>query len=324
MDAPPCAARGHVPEPAPLLRGRDRWHGVPGEFVVVRCATCGMGGTSPRLTGEALAAYYPSTYYAHGSGAAPTGGGRARPADYVDGLRLRLALLVGAFRPLFRRRGRLLDVGCGTGELAAYFAGRGWRASGVEPSAGAVAAAATRGIEMHHGTIEDAPWPPATFDAVTFNHALEHVPDPLETLRHARRLVRPGGVVLVSVPNFGSWQRRVFGGRWFQLDLPRHLQHLDRGSIATLARDADLEVVALRTSSSLVGLAGSLVYVARGRMTVAPGRLKALGWATFPLVLLADLLLREGDCLHLVARRPADRPAGTSVPAGARDPAPGA
>jgi SAM-dependent methyltransferase len=306
VDAPPCAARGHVAELTPALRGVDRWYGVPGDFVVVRCATCGMAGTSPRLAGEALDAYYPSTYYAHGAaegGAGPAVERGPRAADYVDGLRLRLAFLAGAFRPLFRRPGRLLDVGCGTGELAAYFAGRGWRASGIEPSAGAVAAATARGIEMHHGTIDDAPWPAASFDAVTFNHALEHVPDPLDALRRARDLVRPGGLVLVSVPNFGGWQRRAFGGRWFQLDLPRHLQHLDRRSIAILARDAGLDVVAVRTSSALVGLAGSLVYAVRGHMALRPGRLKALGWATFPLVLLADLLLREGDCLHLVARR---------------------
>jgi SAM-dependent methyltransferase len=303
MDGPPCAAWGHVPEPVAVLRGRDRWYGVPGTFEVVRCATCGLAGTSPRLTGDRLAPYYPDGYYAHGghAAAAPT---RPRLRDYADGLRMRVAFLAGPYRPLFRRHpGRLLDVGCGTGELAAYFASRGWRSAGIEPSAGACAAAAARGLEVHEGTIDDAPWPPGSFDAVTFNHALEHVPDPRTALRRAAELVRPGGLVLVSVPNFASWQRRLFRGRWFQLDLPRHLQHFDRGSLETLARDAGLEVEALRTSSSLVGLAGSLTYATRGRMVLSQPRLQALGWATLAATLLGDALLGQADCLHLVARR---------------------
>ena len=302
MDGPPCTAWGHVWKPVAVLRGRDRWHAIPGAFDVVRCATCGLAATSPRLAGPDLARYYPTTYYAHGgAGDAPRA---PRPIDYLNGLRMRTAYLAGAYRPLFLRApGRLLDVGCGAGELAAYFAARDWRSAGIEPSAGACAAAAARGIDVHHGTLDDAPWPAASFDAVTFNHSLEHISDPLAALRRARELATQGGVVLVSVPNFAAWQRRLFRGRWFQLDLPRHLQHFDRTSIAALARTAGLDVAAVRTSSALVGLAGSLVYTARGRMVLDADRLQALGWLTFPVALLGDLLLGEGDCLHLVARR---------------------
>ena len=199
--------------------------------------------------------------------------------------------------------GRLLDVGCGRGDLAIWFAQRGWRVAGVEPAAAAAGLAAERGIEVHHGTLDDAPWAPETFDAVTFNHSLEHVPDPRLTLRQAGTLVRPGGLVIVSVPNFGGWQRRLFRSRWFHLDLPRHLQHFDRGSLAEMARAAGLESREVRTTSSLLGFLASVQYAIRGRLFLSDVTMHRAMHLLYPLVLLADLVFREADCLHFVGRR---------------------
>jgi SAM-dependent methyltransferase len=302
-DSPPCAAEGHRPEPAPFVHGHDRWHGVAGEFGVVRCATCGMGGTVPRLQGDALARYYPADYYTHvaPAPAAPPAGLRGLP----DRVRRRLFERFGPFRDLYAGPpGRLLDVGCGHGELAAGFMARGWRAAGVEPSRAAADAAAARGIEVHHGTLSDARWPAGSFDAVIFNHALEHVPDPGGDLRAAGRLVRPGGLVVVSVPNFGGWQRRVFGSRWYQLDLPRHLTHFDRRSLPALGERAGLEVVRVWSSASLLSLGGSLQYALTGRMSWPAPVLNRLGYLLWPLQLPLDAIA-GGDCLHVAWRRPA-------------------
>ena len=307
MDSPPCLAEGHHAEPAPLLRGHDRWHGVPGEFAVVRCADCGMAGTLPRLEGEALGRYYPEDYYTHAAPeqAQAARGLRGAVAGALEAARNLLYERFGPFRDLYRGpSGRLLDVGCGSGELALGLAERGWRAAGVEISERAAAAAAAQGLEVHMGTVHDAPWEPGSFDAVIFNHALEHVDDPGADLAAAARLVRPGGLVAVAVPNFGGWQRKLFGGRWFQLDLPRHLTHFDPRSLPALGtRRAGLQVVRVTTAASLQSLPGSLQYVLKGSMVWPPLTLYRLGYLLWPFALPLDRLA-GGDCLHVVWRRP--------------------
>jgi SAM-dependent methyltransferase len=300
----PCVGNGHVPQPRLLLHGRDRWHGISGEFAVVRCTACGLASTTPRLAGEEIARFYPADYYTN---AAPPPESEAPTTSAVNRLiantRTRLFERFGPFRDIYAATpGRLLDVGCGAGDLAAEFIARGWSAAGVEPGSDAAAAAAVRGLEMHVGTLSDAPFAPGEFDAVTFNHSLEHVPDPIGDLRAAARLAKPGGLIAVSVPNFGGWERRVFRGRWFQLDLPRHLNHFDARSLAGVARRAGLTVQRTWSSSSLWSLSGSIQYALRGRMTWSEGTLYRLGYLLWPLEQPVDRLF-GGDCLHMVARR---------------------
>jgi SAM-dependent methyltransferase len=282
---------------------------VPGRFSVLRCGTCGLGYTIPRPSPEELAAYYPDSYVPYQEPSAPTTV-RQRLGARIDSARFSAGLRFGAFRVLTRSQpGRLLDVGCGRGDLAGWFAERGWSVAGVEPAADAVRQAKARGIEMHHGTLDDAPWPPGSFDAVTFNHALEHVPDPQLTLRQAAKIVRPGGLVVVSVPNFGAWQRRLFGSAWFPLDLPRHLQHFDRVSLPRMASAAGLEACEVRTTSLVAGFLSSVQYAIRGRLFLSDVTMHRAMHLLYPLVLLADLVFREADCLHFVGRRRESAPA---------------
>jgi hypothetical protein len=104
------------------------------------------------------------------------------------------------------------------------------------------------------------------------------------------------------VPNFGGWQRRLFGSRWFQLDVPRHLNHFDGGSLAGLARRAGLVVRRTWSTSSILSLAGSLQYAVTGRLAWSEGTLYRLGYLTWLLEQPLDRLL-GGDCLHMVAVR---------------------
>jgi 2-polyprenyl-3-methyl-5-hydroxy-6-metoxy-1,4-benzoquinol methylase len=196
----------------------------------------------------------------------------------------------------------MLDVGCGAGDLALTFARHGWRVAGVEPSAAAAARAASAGIDVHHGTLDDAPWRGPTFDAIVFNHSLEHVPDPLTTLQQAAALLCDGGMLAVAVPNFGCWQRRLFGSRWFQLDLPRHLQHFDARTLAALLERAGLRPVATTTASMRPSILVSLQYLAFGRARWMGRGLRLAAWAVAPALWLMDRVT-DGDCLHTFAVR---------------------
>jgi 2-polyprenyl-3-methyl-5-hydroxy-6-metoxy-1,4-benzoquinol methylase len=263
--------------------------GGPGEFAVLRCAACGLASTQPRIGPEQFSDYYPADYQ------------RVPRTGLVERARLGAIIRLGPYRPLSRRRpGRLLDVGCGNGELARAFARRGWAVAGVEPGSQAAVRARAGGVHVHRGTLEDAPWRGPTFDAVIFNHSLEHLPDPVQSLRQAAALLRAGGIVAVGVPNFDCWQRRAFGSRWFQLDLPRHLQHLDARTLAALMERAGLRPMAHTTVSMRPGLLVSLQYALFGQARWMGRGLRLSAWALAPLLWVLDRFV-AGDCLHMVA-----------------------
>jgi SAM-dependent methyltransferase len=303
--------------------------GGPGEFAVLRCAACGLASTYPRIDPSQLADYYPAGYHGRAGGrlagsgerqagsreGAEAGGGAPVPwTGLVERLRLAAIVRLGPYRPLSRRRpGRMLDVGCGNGELARAFARRGWRVAGVEPVASAAATAAAGGVDVHVGTLIDAPWRGPSFDAIVFNHSLEHLPDPLDGLRRAAALLREGGVVAVAVPNFACWQRRLFGSRWFGLDLPRHLQHLDASALAALMTRAGLSSVEQVFASMRPGVLVSLQYVAFGRARWTGRGLRLAAWAIAPLLWVIDRFA-AGDCLHMFAVAESSRAAVPEPP----------
>src|SRR5206468_2351851 len=96
------------------------------------------------------------------------------------------------------------------------------------------------------------------FDVITLWQVLEHVRDPRALLASLLGHLAPGATLVVSVPNFASWQSRVFGPGWFHLDAPRHLTHFEMGTLADLLDRLDLEVFATRTFHLEYGPAGWL------------------------------------------------------------------
>lgn len=294
---PGCGAASE--RPAVLLDGHDRLTGAPGHFEVLSCPACGLAFTHPRLAPEDFATYYPESYSAY----EPNLSGRRSLGQRVGDLQRRAIARFGPYRRVWKRPpGRLLDVGCGTGELAAVFKGRGWSVAGIEPSAAAAEHARALGVEAVAGTLADAPWGEGEFDAILFNHSLEHIDEPARAVEEAARLLRPGGLLAIAVPNFGSWHRRLFGSAWFQLDLPRHLQHFDRGSLATLVQSAGLRPVETTAASMRPSPLGSLQYATFGNLRYEGRGFRLLAWALAPLLFLSDRFF-EGDCLHLVAER---------------------
>lgn len=299
--SPACpGCRTAIERPRVLLRGRDRLTGAPGRFAVLACPACGLAFTYPRLDGEDFAVYYPETYSAYEPNVSDR---RPSLGERLGAIQRQAIVRFGPYRRVWQRPpGRLLDVGCGTGDLAAVFARRGWSAAGIEPSAAAAQHARAIGVEAVAGTLADAPWADGEFDAIVFNHSLEHIDDPAAALAEAARLLRPGGLLAIAVPNFGSWHRRLFGSAWFQLDLPRHLQHFDRDSLSALVEAVGLRPIEITAASMRPSPIGSVQYATLGRLRFQGRGFRLLAWALAPLLFLSDRVL-EGDCLHLVAER---------------------
>lgn len=211
-------------ETEPLFAANDRL-GIAVEPVEVRkCRGCGLGVTWPLADDEELGRFYPDGYW--GEGADPTDEWLRRSqrekTDVVD--------------RVVPAGGRLLDVGCGSGFFLRALDPNRWERSGVEISERSAAAAdrALGGDRVLAGRLDDVPPPNLPFDVVTFWASLEHVATPRQDLVRARSLLSTGGIVVVQVPDFYSWQSVRFGPDWFALDVPRHRWHFGEVQLATL------------------------------------------------------------------------------------------
>jgi SAM-dependent methyltransferase len=204
--------------------------------------------------------------------------------------------------------GRAVDIGCGRGDLGGLLVRQGWQVTGVEPSASACQAARRRGVDARQGTLADVDLESGAYDAAIFRHSLEHSADPPGDLATVVRALRPGGLVLITVPNFGCWQRRRFGSCWYHLDLPRHRIHLTAPGLRAALNRAGAQVASVATSTSSVGLPASVQYRLAGRC-LFPGGLglriaSGLCVLVLPVAWVLDRALGGGDQLHVVGQRP--------------------
>jgi SAM-dependent methyltransferase len=213
----------------------DTAHFVPGQFILRRCVDCGLMYLSPRPTPAAITHYYPSDYTPFRR---PVEDERWRLMRWMRRRKLsRRRELIEQYQG--RPRGRVLDVGAATGLFLHEMALAGWDTSGVELVDSAAAIARDRfGLDVFQGTLAQAPFAPETFDAVTFWDVLEHTYSPKQELLLAARLLRLNGVLALSVPNWDSFDRGLFGRHWQGLDSPRHLYVFSRSTLTRLLSEA--------------------------------------------------------------------------------------
>jgi SAM-dependent methyltransferase len=169
--------------------------------------------------------------------------------------------------------GNLVDVGCGKGRFLRVSSTFGWSPFGIDlalsqASAAAQATAQPTVVASH----ELIPLASGTQGAVTAWHALEHMIEPRRFLQEVKRLLDSTGVLALEVPNFGSWQSKIAGARWFQLDPPRHLWHFTPSSIRVLLEAEGYEVLRLTTWSLQLGPLSALVS-AQNRLGMEPSAL---------------------------------------------------
>ena len=201
-----------------LFRGTDRLYATTNRyFNVVECSSCALLRLDPRPTPEDLARFYPETYWWE---EAPSSAGRL--AEIYRQLVLRDH--VWFVSRAIRRPGPVLDVGCGGGSFLHAIEGQGHPVFGSDISPKAARTAFKRyGLSTICASLPHLPFVEGTFSVVTMFHVLEHLAEPMAALEAARRLLAPGGRLVVQVPNAACWQMLLLGERWSGLDIPRHL-----------------------------------------------------------------------------------------------------
>jgi len=208
---------------------------------VVDCARCGLRYASPQLTEAGRLALYSQGYFESEDSAA---------LGYTNYDADRPQLLVTFDRRLreierhTKGPGRLLDIGCATGICVQAAQDRGWEAEGIDLSAFAVNLGRERyGLRLHE--VEAHTWANGEhlYDAVTMWDYLEHVPDPVGTIRAVTKLLRPGGLLILTVPDTGSLSARVFGGKWMGYKRDEHLTYFDVPAARALLRAGGLEPI---------------------------------------------------------------------------------
>ncbi len=210
------------------------------QFDLTDCRSCGLRITNPRPSIEALAKYYDDPSYISHSNTSVT------LQDKLYQLVRRWAL-TKKYRLLKPRQpnGRVLDIGCGTGEFLAYLMGRGYQVTGVEPNSKArQEAIANHAIEvLPH--LDQVP-AQEQFQVITMWHVLEHVPDLHQTMKRLFASLSDNGILLVAVPDRDSWDASFYGHNWAAWDVPRHLTHFRRRDMQRLLHDHGFELLETR------------------------------------------------------------------------------
>lgn len=224
-----------------------------------RCDECGVVRLYDRVAGDQLhrlyAGYYP--------GADPTPDELRRQLDNPTFAHRRRRLEAAV--PEAGRR--IFEVGCGDGNFLAYLRGHGWQVHGSEYDAETAALARRRhGIDLFVGDVADAVPPGAPFEVAAAYHVLEHVYRPAEWLAAVRRMLGPGGILHLQVPNQGSLTRRLTGPAWASVMFPQHVYFYTPRTLAGLLCRAGFAPLASTTWDPWHGpgtLTGSLVNQAR-------------------------------------------------------------
>lgn len=284
-----------------VLTGRDLLHDLPGEFTVVRCRTCGLMRTNPRPTSDTIGFYYPDTY-------GPYMGTQVRNARSASSVKKLLKLLV---RRVFNFNttplpplvpARLLEVGCASGAFLHQMAGLGWQVEGIEFSAKAAHAAAELGYRVHVGPLETAPKPYEPFDLIVGWMVLEHLHDPVVGLRKLCEWAKPGSWLVLSVPNAGSVEFRLFKEKWYALDVPRHLYHFTPQTLGRILRAGGWSLEKVYHQRVLSNLIASTGYVLRNKGYVElgqklidfPAQATKLHFAFYPLAWCLSIFGQTG------------------------------
>jgi predicted SAM-dependent methyltransferase len=199
------------------------------EFTIVKCLDCGFKFTNPRPENEKLGGYYKSP-------------------DYISHSNSRKGIFNNLYQQVrkytiaqkckmisqYTSGNKILDVGCASGEFLNYMKSRNWDTTGIEPDESVRKMA----LEIYGLKVYDESYleeiPANSMDVITLWHVLEHVSDLQGRMKALHHILKPGGLLVMAVPNAACKDAQTYGEFWAGYDVPRHLYHFSRGSMEKL------------------------------------------------------------------------------------------
>src|SRR6185369_15468810 len=207
--------------------------GVKNELEVLRCRECATLYTpySPWYSSE----FFYEAYYAEES---------LSPPAFVQ---TRLEEITAGFSP-YRQSNRLLDIGCGAGNLLLAARKNGWNAQGLDVAEQATEHVRSLGFDVFHGELQQAQFPSQHFDVITAAEILEHLSEPRLLVQEVARILRPGGLFWTTTPHARGLSARVLGLNWRCIWPPEHLQLFSVAGMKALLHDAGFKQIRFQTT----------------------------------------------------------------------------
>jgi len=218
---------------------RDVNQGVPGSWSIMVCNHCGLGVIDPLPKHDEIKSYYQENFYSPDA---------KRFNPFIERIRAFVSNFRGRkIRQMFSEGGRLLDFGAGSGHFGSTMIAAGWDVASVD--------LATNQTEDYIFSEEKIclNFYDSSFDVVTLWYVIEHINKPITVIRELKRVLKPGGLLVLSQQNFSSLQARLFRQNWLILDPPRHIYQFSPNNLIEFLRLEGFKLIEVKHSSFEMG-----------------------------------------------------------------------
>lgn len=209
----------------------------------------------------------------------------------------------------YKPGGRLLDFGCGAGNLAKYLKEKGYDVDCLDIDAQSIAWVK----EIHKLTVTSQ-MPDKQYDVIILNSVFEHLPNPLQELGKITGHLAEDGIILIAIQNINSLQARIFGDKWFHLDAPRHLTQFYKNSFETIVNRCGLKIVKsyyFNLNLDPTGWYWSLIRPGKGEKIDLFTMTVLISFV--PLIALTSLLRSTGQITYILEHRTKHGDQGSSA-----------
>jgi SAM-dependent methyltransferase len=237
---------------------KDRHYKINGEFTIEKCNECSLVFLNPMPDDSVLVNLYPEDFYSYQEFI-------GKSNQIKEFLKKFLLPGTGTKDPIFDTPGKILDIGCGSGQFLSKMRDQGWQTYGVEVSNDAATLGKTSaGLDIFAGSLLEANFPSNNFDYIRSNHSFEHIYNPNETMEEIHRILKPGGKLLIGVPNINSLNADLFKQYWWYLGAPVHTFNYSVKSLTEMLEKHEFLVEKVTFNSDYSGILGSFqIYLNR-------------------------------------------------------------
>ena len=201
---------------------------------LLSCSDCGFVFMRKIPTNNELENYY--AVYAY-----------ENEKEMPEPTRISLESLLDTFEK-YRKNNRILDVGCGEGWILELALKRGWQSYGTEFSSKAIEICEKKGIKMHAGVLNPKNIKEKDFDVIVSSETIEHINNPREELANIHQLLRKGGLLYLTTPNFNSYLRRMMKDKYAIIKYPEHLSYYTTTTLNKLLKETGFSKARLMTT----------------------------------------------------------------------------